>query len=146
MWFERRGWQTDVCVMSCVCVIWLRWPGFPRTKKYNSRVTGRSSLNISLGTLTACTQSLRAVFAFHHAAAAVLSSVPGGRSLTLAAAPVCALRPTGGPLGPFCPAAIHCNMQEKSWFKKRNKKNKHFITVCGGLQWTVEQILCSLQN
>lgn len=115
---------------------------FRTQKEHNSWVTGHSSSNISVDRLTACTQSLCAVFTLHHAAAAVLSSVPGGRSLTLATAPVCALRPTGGPLGPFRPATIHCNMQEKSCFLVSND----LITVLGGMQWIVEQIWCNMQN
>lgn len=55
------------------------------------------------------TQPLSAVFALHHAPAAVLPSVPGRRGLALATAPVGALGPTGRPLCPLCPTTIHCD-------------------------------------
>lgn len=59
--------------------------------------------------LTARAQPLSAVFALHHAPAAVLPSVPGRRGLALATAPVGALGPTGRPLCPLCPTAVHCD-------------------------------------
>lgn len=73
------------------------------------------SSNTLLRWLTACTQPLGAVFALHHAAAAVLPSVPGWRGLALATAPVGALCPTGWPLCPLRPAAVHWNETAGKW-------------------------------
>lgn len=73
-----------------------------------------SSSDTLLSRLTARTQPLSAVFALHHAAVAVLPSVPGWGRLALATAPMGALCPTGGPLSPLCPAAIHWNAKAEA--------------------------------
>lgn len=73
-----------------------------------------SSNTQALRWLTSRTQPLSAVFALHHAAAAVLPSVPGWGCLALATAPMSALCPTGGPLCPLCPAAIHWNAKAEA--------------------------------
>lgn len=98
--------------------------------------------------LTSCTQALCAIFALHHAAAAVLSSVYGWGGLALAAAPVGALCPTGGPLRPLRPASIHCSdNRDVSHFTAKHSKQRwigHDIImqcgcICNGLKCIILQ-------
>lgn len=77
----------------------------------------------------------------------MLPSVPGGRSLALAAAPVCALRPAGGPLGPLRPAAIHCKMRQKTYlfavtlqpFQVNCEANISMQNLTLGLEFEIER-------
>ena len=62
--------------------------------------------------LTLHAQPVRAVLGLQDQAIAVLASILGGGGRALPPAPVSALGPTGGPLAPGGPPAVHCHKKQ----------------------------------
>lgn len=64
--------------------------------------------------LTLHAQPIGAVLGLEHHALTVLSPVFGCRSVAFSPPPVGALCPTGGPLTPLCPQAIHYHTTDRT--------------------------------
>lgn len=73
--------------------------------------------------LTLHAQPVRAVLGLQDEAIAVLASILGGGGRALPPAPVSALGPTGGPLAPGGPPAVHCHKKTNTHSDRSERRS-----------------------